>query len=438
MRDLFVVGLVCGWAALALRRPWLGVLLWVFVSIVNPHRYTYGFAYTAPLAQIAAIAVLIGLLFDKSKESPFKGGAVFWLAFLTVWITISWLMGVDPSGDYYQWNKVVKVYLMVFVGLMLLREKYQIVAFAWVCAGSMAILGAKGGFFTLVTGGNYRVWGPAGSFIQDNNEFALACVITIPILRFLQMQLVSRWARLAMLVLMVLMAMAALGSHSRGALLAITAMVTILWWRSGNRALTVVPILVLAVLLIAFMPEHWMERMNSIGDYKEDGSAQGRFSAWYTAWGVAKNYFFGAGFMVARHEFFAAYSPIYSGEVHAAHSIYFQMLGNHGFIGLFAYLMIWLTTWSSAGWLRRQGRIIPEARWAGDLGAMAQVSLAGFAVGGAFLSLSYFDLPYNIMMMVVLARVWVQTRAWEREPAPGPSRWRLPGMGDPIALRNKS
>ena len=58
----------------------------------------------------------------------------------------------------------------------------------------------------------------------------------------------------------------------------------------------------------------------------------------------------------------------------------------------------------------------PQARWAADLGAMVQVGLVGFAVGGAFLSLAYFDLTYNMMVMVVLAKKWVETRGWEREP----------------------
>lgn len=437
MRDVAVMALVCAWALYALKRPWLGVMLWVFVSIVNPHRYTYGFAYTAPVAQIAAIAVLVGLLFDKDRQSPFKGAPVAWLAAFSIWVTLSWLVGIDPSGDYYQWNKVMKIYLMIFVGLAILHDKRHILALAWASAGSMALLGAKGGYFTLMTAGNYRVWGPAGSFIEDNNEFALACVVAIPILRFLQLQLVNRWARRGMLVVIILVALSALGSHSRGALLAILAMTAMLWWRGRNRLLTIVPIVGVAMMLIGLMSEDWFERMRTIGDYQDDGSAQGRFSAWWTAWGVAKDYFFGAGFLVARPELFATYSPIYAemGTTHAAHSIYFQVLGNHGFGGLFIYLMIWLTTWRSADWLRRNAGAHPEAKWAADLGAMVQVSLAGFAVGGAFLSLSYFDLPYNIMMLVVLARVWVQTRAWKREPAYAAGWRRIPGLGVPAPAR---
>ena len=100
----------------------------------------------------------------------------------------------------------------------------------------------------------------------------------------------------------------------------------------------------------------------------------------------------------------------------AAHSIYFQVLGNHGFVGLFLYLIMWFSAYRQAGWLHKKTRSIPQAKWAADLGNMIQVSLAGYAVGGAFLSLAYFDLPYNMMAMVVLARQWVETKGWERDP----------------------
>jgi len=85
-------------------------------------------------------------------------------------------------------------------------------------------------------------------------------------------------------------------------------------------------------------------------------------------------------------------------------------------------------TWRSAGWLRTHCAKIPEAAWCVDLGAMCQVCLLGYAVGGAFLSLAYFDLPYNVMVLVVLTRVWVQTKGWLREPAYVPGWKNIPGM----------
>ena len=39
---------------------------------------------------------------------------------------------------------------------------------------------------------------------------------------------------------------------------------------------------------------------------------------------------------------------------------------------------------------------------------MSQASLVGFAVGGAFLSLLYFDMPYYLMAALIATRVLVE------------------------------
>lgn len=63
MRDLLIVSIVAVMAVMALRRPWVGVMLWTWLSIMNPHRYSWGFAYSAPLAAVAAGVALLGLAF---------------------------------------------------------------------------------------------------------------------------------------------------------------------------------------------------------------------------------------------------------------------------------------------------------------------------------------------------------------------------------------
>jgi putative inorganic carbon (hco3(-)) transporter len=414
MRDLVVVGIVLVGGLLALSRPWIGVMLWNWISIMNPHRYAWGFAVSAPVAMVAALATLIGLLFTRERESPMKGAPVWWLLLFTAWMTLSWLMGYDTAGDYWAWDRSIKIFLMIFVALALLRSRNHILALVWVCAGSLAILGAKGGLFTVLTGGAHRVWGPAGTFIGDNNHFALALIMTVPLLHFLQLQLQQVWQRHAMSVVMLLCVAAALGSHSRGALLAMIAMGVVLWWRSRRKLLISMAVLMVVLILLPMMPEHWWDRMATIQTYQEDASAMGRINAWYVAWHTAMTHVFGAGMSYQHQIFFDLYAP-YEREVRAAHSIYFQILGNHGFIGLAIYLALWISTFRVAGWLRRHGGRTPQTRWTVDLGAMVQVSLVGFAVGGAFLSMPYFDLPYNMMMMVVLARRWVEQEAWKTE-----------------------
>jgi probable O-glycosylation ligase (exosortase A-associated) len=212
---------------------------------------------------------------------------------------------------------------------------------------------------------------------------------------------------------MLLCAASALGSHSRGALLAISAMGALFWWRSRRKLATAVLIGIVLIAILPMMPEDWWDRMGTISTYDEDASALGRLYAWRVAWEVATHRFFGAGMSYQTPLIFFLYGD---GTILAAHSIYFQILGNHGFIGLFLYLLIWFSVYRQAGWLRKKAALMPQARWAVDLGSMIQACLVGYAVGGAFLSLAYFDLPYNMMVMVVLARRWIETNGWKSDP----------------------
>jgi probable O-glycosylation ligase (exosortase A-associated) len=126
------------------------------------------------------------------------------------------------------------------------------------------------------------------------------------------------------------------------------------------------------------------------------------------AWNLARDRFIGGGFEIATPLLFAKYAPNPLG-IHAAHSIYFQVLGEHGFIGLALFLLLWFATWRMANRVRREVTGLPELEWAGKLVSMVQVGLVGYFVGGAFLSLAYFDLPYDMMVMVLIARRIVDT-----------------------------
>ena len=118
---------------------------------------------------------------------------------------------------------------------------------------------------------------------------------------------------------------------------------------------------------------------------------------------------------MAQPGLFARYAPDPT-DIHAAHSIYFMVLGEQGFIGLFIFLLMFGFVWGSAEWIRVRGRKQPQTQWLSELGAMCQVSLVGYAVGGAFLSLSYWDFPSNILILGVLARRWLDRKKWQTEP----------------------
>jgi len=95
------------------------------------------------------------------------------------------------------------------------------------------------------------------------------------------------------------------------------------------------------------------------------------------------------------------------GRFQGAHSSYFSVLGEHGFVGLFLFLMLGFVSWRTGAWVMKYAADSDSLTWARDLAGMIQVSLMGFAVGGAFLSLAYFDLLYHLVALLVLLKLQV-------------------------------
>ena len=48
MRDLLIVVVVVGLLPFAVAHTWIGVMLWTWLSLMNPHKLAFGFAYDAP------------------------------------------------------------------------------------------------------------------------------------------------------------------------------------------------------------------------------------------------------------------------------------------------------------------------------------------------------------------------------------------------------
>ena len=308
MRDLVLL-IIIGWCFLqAFRRPWIGIMCWTWISIMNPHQLSWSLK-TMPVAAAIGGATLVGLFITKDRRDYSMNRESIALMIFMAWfcITLPFSMIWDESFDLFK--RVMKIDLMVLVTLVLLHSKRHLMLFVWVNVISIGFFGVKGGVFTVLTGGSYKVWGPENTYIDGNNEVALAIVMVIPLMRFLQLQMTSKWAKWAMTFSMVMMAAAALGSHSRGALLAIAAMALVLWWRGKNKMAGAVGMIVIGGALLSLMPAEWWDRMNTIKTYQQDDSAMGRINAWWMAFNLAKANFFGGGFFIWTGPIFAIYGP---------------------------------------------------------------------------------------------------------------------------------
>ena len=98
------------------------------------------------------------------------------------------------------------------------------------------------------------------------------------------------------------------------------------------------------------------------------------------------------------------------------------MLGEHGWVGLLLLLAIWIIGWRKASKIRALAKNDDANQDLYLLAGMCQVSLIGYAVGGAFLSLAYFDLPYNILVMLIISHRLLLRGLQQPSVAAGPAR----------------
>jgi probable O-glycosylation ligase (exosortase A-associated) len=401
LRDIAVTLVIAFATPFMIRYADVGVYFWAWVSYMNPHKQAWGFAQTMPFAMWVAICTLMALLIWKEpKRIPWTRETVL-LALFVVWMCVTTVFATNPLGAVPQLDKVLKIQVMTFVTLMVINTRRRIETLLWVIALSIGYYGIKGGIFTIMTGGGFHVLGPAYTFIAGNNEIALALLMVVPLFRYFQLQATFKWMRIALASAMFLCVVAAVGTQSRGALVALIAMATMLILKSRKRFLLMGLTLATGSFILSFMPQTWWDRMLSIGNYEQDNSALGRINAWWFAFNLAKDRVFGGGFETFTPRMFNVYSPDPNRFVDA-HSIYFEVMAEHGFVGLGLFLSIFVFGWFKASALARQARQRKDLAWVADLMQMTQVSLLAYAAGGLFLGLAYWDLPYHLVGMVIL------------------------------------
>jgi probable O-glycosylation ligase (exosortase A-associated) len=402
MRDILVTAIVFGVLPFIFKRPWIGVLLWCWLSYMNPHRQAWGFAYDMPFAFITAIVTITAFIFSREKKEMVWTRETILLLMFIGWMLITTYFAFYSELAWEQWSKVWRIQLMLFLTLMIIKERQHLHWMIWVIALSLGYYGVKGGIFTILHGGQFRVQGPTGTFFSGNNEMALVLAMLVPLIRYLHLQASQQWVRWGLASAMVLSGVAAIGSQSRGGLLAMTAMGLFLWFKSHHKLAMTLYMAIAVAIMVSVMPQEWYDRMETIQTYEEDTSALGRINAWHTAFNVAKDRVTGGGYEMFREPTFRQYAPEPS-RVHDAHSIYFEVMGEHGFIGFGMFILLAVFTWLRANQVIRECRYDPERKWAADLAAMIQVSLVGYGAGGAFLGLAYFDLTYHLMIILILA-----------------------------------
>ncbi|HEY7203372.1 MAG TPA: putative O-glycosylation ligase, exosortase A system-associated [Methylomirabilota bacterium] len=431
-RDVVLTCLIMGLLPFCLSRPWIGVLTWSWLGYMNPHRMTWGFAYDLPFGMMVMLATIVGLVITKDKKGLPNAIEVYLLLALWGWFLVTTLFAFYPEDAWIQFNKVSKILVGIFLSLFLLQDARKLRALIWVIALSIGFFGVKGGIFSIMTGAQNQVLGPRDSFISGNTEIGLALNMVIPLLVFLQREETKLWRRRLLMASVILSIIASLGTYSRGALIGLAVVVPLVFLKSRAR-LILLPLLALAIFILpSVMPTRWLERMGTIETYDQDVSANQRLNSWYVARELAKDYpVMGGGFRTFSRDIYETYMPGYKYAENAldAHSIYFQVLGEHGFTGLALFVALIASTLLSLRRIIWKTRREPSQQWICNCAQMLEVSVLAYAVSGAFLSMSYFDLFYHQVVITVILKTLVKAPL----PAPEISATVAPSGGQALA-----
>lgn len=405
MRDIALLVVLSGLVWLAWLRPWVGVLGLSFLSYMHPQGYSSGFVNVFPVYATLFAVVCASLVYGLWRRRmvitslvPFaRDWRVWMLTSLWLWFGITTFFSVAPWEAWDKYLQVLKIAPPLLLTLLLINDRRKLHYLIITIALSIVLVAFKGGYWAVMTGFHDRVYGPPGSQYGDNNEFAVAVCMAIPLMVIWLHATSNRFLKGVIVVGIALCYGAALSSWSRGGLLALGVVTLLLIWHS-RRKLWVLPLLtVLGVALFVQLPDEWFGRMQSLGN-PTDASAQSRLAAWRIGWDViSQRPVTGAGFNA-----WPAYTLSTGGPLDW-HSMYVEMATEHGIVGLVLWGILLL---GSVFVLTLQAwrRLPNQQRWVADYSAMLQTSLAAYLVGGLTLGIAYWELPYHLVSVSILLK----------------------------------
>lgn len=421
-RDLIVLGIVAFAIPGSFRVPFTGLLCFSWLAYMRAQDLCWGIARTARLSYIVAFTMLVGFFAHEFTRRSFTQWDVRTRCMLALGVVIGiGILDARQFDDYVQgrYLEYLKILAIALFTAGQVNTQNRLRLMVWTITISLGFFGVKNGLWGIATGGRPIVRGPGG-MLEDNNDFALAMVMNIPLLLFMGRADGRLWVRRATEVATLLTMITVFCTYSRGALLSMMGVVGIFVLRSRYKTIAIVAALVGAGLFFVLAPDALKERYGMITDYEGDASAMGRLMAWGVAWRMIQaNPVMGVGLRNFRANF-DDYGTTNGGYIPEVHNSWLQVWAEGGSIAFVLYLVMILSAFWTLRRLIRIGRNTPGGAWIVPYALMFEASLIGFCIGATFLNRGHFDLAYHVLSLVTalsfLVAAWLRLPAEDREP----------------------
>jgi probable O-glycosylation ligase (exosortase A-associated) len=434
VKDLFFLAFIGYVLLIGIRRPFLWVLLYVYVDILAPQRIGYSIITTLPMSLIAFAAAFGGwLVLDN------KAGARFTLRqglLLTLLAYCWWTTGnADfPEDALTKWDWVWKALLFAIFLPVTLTTRARIEGLALILLLSVATIVIATGLKVVTGGGGY---GELNFFVDDNSgiyessTLATVAIGLIPMLWWFVKHgtiFPRHWTVTAFAAALTFACLLVpVGTEARTGLLCIAALAGLLLRYTKQRFAFIAGAAALGLVALPFLPQSYYDRMATIAEPGGDESASTRVAVWKWTLDYVEEKPLGGGFDAYRSNRFTYVMPVkktdgntttvtyqqVEDKARAYHSSIFEMLGEQGWPGLTLWLTLhavglWQMERIQRRWKRKKGGAEEEdeaTRWIAPLAAALQMGAIIYLVGATFQGIAY----QPVMLMLVGLQIGLAT-----------------------------
>jgi probable O-glycosylation ligase (exosortase A-associated) len=419
MRELVLNAVVAASLILALYSAPGSVLVLNWIWFQRPGDFSFETLSTMPLFTIAIGIAVLSNLVRGLFQPRFPPILVVFIALLC-WITLSAIYAYDTEVAWVAYRRFLpSMWLAPIVLFATIHDLRLLRWVLWVAAGSLALTAAKTSAILAAQGGAYLTQQISG-FVGDNNVFGLVLCLVVAVLMGLRTTLPKkRWVRSLFFGSLALVLLCIVFTRSRGAFASVGIILLVGAVLSDRPARNVLLLVMLVAAAYVAIPSEYLERMSTVANLAADESAQGRFENWGLAWESAlENPIFGVG--PENHMVYNA-AHRYGVTIRVAHSIYFQVLGELGFVGLGLYLLF---VWIGLRTLYRTWRAMipvaesnPDLAWVRDTAFWLTCGYIGYIFGSGLLNMLYIEFPWYAIFYGTMLQPLVDKELAERQKA---------------------
>jgi O-antigen ligase len=363
--------------------------------------------YKVPIGDATMVVAVLGLVLqrDRLRIPPY----VVLLGLLVGWSAVGLLESKYPQVVWDHLVDSIKMLLVALVAANALRTRSQMRLFSVFFLGCFALFPVRGALFNYFIA-HYTLFGRAlwNYIYQNPNDLAALCLLQFSMavgLAATEPRGAVRWAARAGVVVLPLLILL---TQSRGAFLALVAMITVMIaTRRGRRVRLLVSIGIVGVIVASVIPTSAWQRFqrlsratstSNLAEVDGEGSAKNRYAVWTVAFRMIGNRPLtgvGLGAYPQAHNDYTLTATDVAGGARGyrdTHSTYFNLAAELGIPGLLLFLGIVGTTLLHSERARRAySHTLP------DLTAQLlylELGLFGFLVAGVFGSFAKLSFLY--------------------------------------------